>query len=525
MGSAVSRGVGAFLLVIAATGMAAGQISQHEKKDPVQTADMPDSWLVLFNANSAESTSWASWYKEQWAIPDANLLGLDASLDEHLPDLASVQTQIINPVRTYLLENPDVAAPLMGIVLGYRLPGHYASPPVQPNVGGFSIADALQDMTDDTLAPVLQKGGNYDNPHYDGAILPVGGRLTRATMQPGRYMVARIDGPTVDDAMMLTTRAKLLSAPAHSLEGDLVWHDWQDPAFPPASHEWYWLKAAVQNDDLADLPWAAYDLRGADGPSLPWQDAFQFSIYRVFGWSAADFATDQPGNRVLGFHFNSFGAVTVRSTTALDGLYVPNALAAGYAAAIGATGEPICCIGPFPDTVLASLREGWTLGEAFYLANPYNDWMWTLVGDPLLRLPNWLGPVLPGPGDGDMNGDGVVDGLDLQPFVDVMVGAVTDPQQIARADLDGNGILDLDDSFLFIAPCVFGTYDWTVLWGTGDANGDSKVNGSDVQAFVEMVLNGTAGEPVRKVWAADMNKDGAITLDDLPLFVEALLNR
>jgi hypothetical protein len=74
---------------------------------------------------------------------------------------------------------------------------------------------------------------------------------------------------------------------------------------------------------------------------------------------------------------------------------VPNALAADYAAAIGATGEPICCVGPFPDTLMAALREGWTLGEAFYLANPYDDWMWIVVGDPLLTLPEWFTYVPP----------------------------------------------------------------------------------------------------------------------------------
>ena len=69
-------------------------------------------------------------------------------------------------------------------------------------------------------------------------------------------------------------------------------------------------------------------------------------------------ASPAAGSRVLCFDFNSWGAVTARSTTANGGLYVPNAIVAGWAAAVGATGEPQCCVSPFPDTLLAALREG-----------------------------------------------------------------------------------------------------------------------------------------------------------------------
>ena len=103
--------------------------------------------------------------------------------------------------------------------------------------------------------------------------------------------------------------------------------------------------------------------------------------------------------------------LTVRSFDAQGGRYVPNALAAGYAAAIGATGEPGSLIAPFPWVPLASLREGWTLGEVLYLAAPYDDWVWACVGDPLLSMPQWVQPL------GDMDCSGALDYFDINAFV------------------------------------------------------------------------------------------------------------
>lgn len=337
-------------------------------------------------------------------------------------------------------------------------------------------------------------------------------------------MVARIDGPTIQDAQALTNRAMAIENSQIGLLGQNVSYDYFDPDFPSSTSEWFWLKAAVQAPELAEVPWVEFDLDGQSGDPIPSNDAFRFSIYQLFGWSPGQFAGDTPGSQILGMHFNSFGAVTVRSTTAENALYVPNALAAGYAAAIGATGEPQCCVSPFPDTLLASLREGWTLGEAFYLANPFDDWMWTLVGDPFLTVPYWFDQTPPPiQGDGDINGDGVVNGLDIGPFSDVLLGIDNDPNHIASADLDGNGIIDDDDAYLLLGPMVYGAFDAPELKGTGDANGDRTLDGLDISAFTDMLLNGTDGWPLRARWGADMNRDDQITIDDAPLLVDVLL--
>ena len=368
--------------------------------DPAQrTADMPDSWLVLYNLNDPFSVAWAAWYQNERGIPVQNMVGLDASTAEHLDTLQEVQDQIITPVRDLLLNDPQLEQSIMGIILGFRLPGHYASIPQFPNTGGYAVTDALQDMTDDSQSPANQFDNNFDNPHVFGNALPAGGRLTKATMLQDRYMVARIDGPTFGAARALTQRAKSLKLFGATLFGQNVFYDFFDPDFPAQnSDEWFWLRAAVESPALASLPWTEFDLDGQVAPALPWNDAFRFGIYKLFGWSAADFASASPGSRVLAYQLISFGSITVRSTIADGGIYVPNAIEAGYAAAIGATGEPGTVVGPFPDTLLAALGQGWTLGEAFYLAKPFDDLVWNLVGDPFLTLPSWFDPPPPRPG-------------------------------------------------------------------------------------------------------------------------------
>lgn len=483
---------------------------------------MPDSWLVVYNLDVADSVAWANWYAQERAIPPENLLGVHASSAEHLASLQAVQNEVVTPVRDLLANNPDIESKIMGIIVGFGVPGNYYTPPAG-GPGGFSVCDAVEQMTDDTLPPAQQKGyNNLDNPQFAGNLLPIGGRLTKATMDPGRYMVVRIDGPSLADAMAMTLRAKAIEAEDHYIFGEYVWYDFRDPVFPGG--EWHWLKFAIEEPLLDDVPWMEFD---ADTEQTP-NDAFRFGAHDLTGWNDDRLYHPDAGSRIVAFNYNSWGATTVRSTTAEGGRYVPNALAAGYAAAIGSTGEPQCCTGPIPETLLAGLREGWTLGESFHICSVYDDWMWTLFGDPFLTIPHWFDeePPLPEPGDADMNQDGVVNGLDVALFGKVYSGAIGDQDLRAIADLTGDGKLDDDDMFMFFAPALHGSYDVDVLRGGGDANGDGLVNGHDIPVFVDRLLMGPVGtEMLRATVSPDMDGDGQITVDDIPGFVDALLMR
>ena len=62
---------------------------------------------------------------------------------------------------------------------------------------------------------------------------------------------------------------------------------------------------------------------------------------------------------------------------------------------------------------------------------------------------------------GDINGDGFVDGRDIQPFVDLMLGVDTDPDRFWAADMVVDDVVDFDDLTVFVdllleRPIMFG---------------------------------------------------------------------
>lgn len=406
--------------------------------DPTtRTASMPDSWLVLYNLNDADSVAWANWYKQQRYIPAINLLGLNASTDEHLTGSADVTAQFVTPIQNHLAANPELNDKIMGFVVGYRLPGHYGSSPAG-GPGGRAIASALMDLNNYT-----QGWSPFLIPHPvppKSALIP--DRLVKADLPPGHYMVARIDAPTLEQAKDLTRRAKRIVADAYFLPIHVVWYDWYDPWLSTICDCWDFLRQAVNDPRLAEIPWLEYD-SDTEAPVL---DAFQFGTHDVDGWNDGRLRGSPPGPRILAYNMNSWGATTVRSTTTDGGRFVPNAIDAGFAAAIGSTGEPASLIAPFPDALLAGLRERWTLGEAFYVASPENDWMWILVGDPFLYIPNWFGAARPG----DSDGDGDVDLEDFFAFLACYAGpGIPAEGDCVQFDLDGDGDVDISDFGIF----------------------------------------------------------------------------
>lgn len=482
----------------------------------VDTAANPDNWLVLYNMNSQESISWVQWYAQQRSIPVGNLIGLNASTGEHLATLEDIQTQIVGPVRTLLDGDDELRSRIMGILLGYGLPGHYSTPPLG-GPGGFSVADALQDMYDDTLPPAQQKQNNLVSPFYQSALLPPNGRLTRDTLPENVYIVARIDAPSLGMAYALTIRAKRIESPGSYIDTEIGWYDYTDSHF--TNGVWPWLRTAVETSSLA-VPWQAFDsdVEGTEN------GAFRIDTHDVDGWNDGRLASEFPGSRIFAYNFNSWGATTVRSSTNEGGRFVPNAIINGYAAALGATGEPQFTA-PLPAILLAGLQQGWTLGESFFLCNPLNDWMWTLIGDPLLTVPHWFDESPPPPIEmGDINADGSVDGVDIGLLSQAMLGSLADPEMLARADLSGDGLINDDDAFLILGPTLWSTPTPSALQGTGDLDSNGRMDGQDLDLFIQLLIDGdTSLWPLRIVWAADMNLDDQLSFQDLPIFVEQLV--
>ena len=362
-----------------------------------RTADFPDSWLVVYNVNNSESVQWVNWYIDQWAIPRENIFGVNASNDERITR-DEFENKIFLPLQTYLKNNLESNSRIMGIVVGYRVPGNFyldSNNPVQQGGGGWSVTNNLADMA----AWRAYHRGNPNSFYVGSGIRP---RLTKESLNnnlenityislatPGKfYLTARIDAPTLEQAKNLTLRARVITEGTLDLTGNKIHYDYSHPG-AAGGDEWTALKNAVTIDSITSdnlvYPWEEFFF-----PSPTLNSAFRFSYYKVNQWQNVVWSNS--GARVLHYSLDSFGAVTVRVLNwPSSGVAVPNALYnGGYAAAFGATAEPFSGNEPYPNTILWSFHENQTLGEAFFQANPYVNYMWELDGDPLLRVPNWF---------------------------------------------------------------------------------------------------------------------------------------
>jgi uncharacterized protein (TIGR03790 family) len=359
-----------------------------------RTADLPDSWLVLYNLNSADSITWKNWYIAQWGIPAANTLGLNADANlERITKTEMINT-IFTPVVNHLNANPTLKAKVMGILVGYRVPGNFytdANVPTLQGGGGWSVSSRLQKL-DPSLLDIPRWPANAHD--FNAYFAPNTNRLNKSELASNVYITARIDAPTLADAQSLTTRARAISTSSSALpSNEWIYIDYDDVG-SPGGNEWTGLRLAFEDLDFNTpawkYPWKIFVSDGSSEEPTP-NSAFQFSYYNLTGWQNADWSGSASGTKILGYAMNSWGATTVRSTTDHSGRYVPNVLFnGGYAGAIGSTGEPYLSSIPKADTVLWCLAEGWTMGEAVFQATPDHAWMWELVGDPLLRIPSWF---------------------------------------------------------------------------------------------------------------------------------------
>lgn len=418
-----------------------------------RTTSLPDSWLILYNTNNTDSISWKNWYIQQWNIPVTNVFGLDVSNNEkiHVNDFIN---QIFNPLQNHLNSNPELKSKLMGIIVGYRVPGNFYSdsnnPPLQGG-GGYSVSSNLRNMTCSNQYKVI-------NPHYFGAYYqPATTRLTKATLTQDHYLTARLDGPDLDKVKQITIRARILHNRSSPLPiDDKLYYDYKDQCAP--GDEWTGLKFTVEGVNPGDrdhtakpkwkFPWIEFESETDNTPNC----ALRFSYYRLTGWNSVDW--NGGGSRICGFALNSWGATTVRSLTDHGGRYVPNILFnddGPFISALGATAEPYLSATPCPATVVWCLALGWTLGEAAFHSISYDNHMWELVGDPLLIVKPWF-PIPP-----DFDGDNDVDRLDFNQFKSCLSQSnIPYETECSRADIDEDGDVDQEDFGLF-QRCISGS--------------------------------------------------------------------
>lgn len=188
--------------------------------------------------------------------------------------------------------------------------------------------------------------------------------------------VARLDGPTAEDALALVDRAR--AAERTGLLGrayvDIAQRDAQGDA---------WFENTAKQ--LADL---GFDLAVDREPGTLPVTARVDAPVLYFGWysGTVDGPFLLPGFRfppgAIALHLHSYSAATLRQSGA--GWTGP-LIARGATATVGNVHEPYLQFTHPPHLLLRALARGATLVDAAYFALPALSWQAVLVGDPLYR--------------------------------------------------------------------------------------------------------------------------------------------
>ncbi len=130
---------------------------------------------------------------------------------------------------------------------------------------------------------------------------------------------------------------------------------------------------------------------------------------------------------------------------------------------------------------------------------------------------------------GDVNQDGLVNGGDIQGFVDQVLFP-GDPLLLPAAcasELSGDGFIGAEDVPLMLNALMTGTcapLAADICGCKGDMNFDGLLNGEDIQGFIDQLLlpGDPSVDPV--ACAADLNGNGIISLGDVPFLLNAMFN-
>lgn len=342
-------------------------------------ADDPARWLVIYNAAATDSAAWAEAYRAARGVPFANLLGLDLPAEEQI---TAEQFEAMRDAIDDYLARHDPLHNVIGILCGHGVPGTCT----RPDLAAESIVAQLH-LIDGDSTPTA-------NPLARTSLGDALIRPTTANLM-GHRLTARIDGPSLNDSVALTSRAMAIAD--EGLAGDTaapggeatLWLDPYGPdeaAYEPRRQRMVAWADSIERQQLR-LPLRLPSESGADEPRFDQISEDGFYI----GWDQASppagFFGEPAGRRVLCHSLRFAGATCPTLRNEADGNWCMAALAAGYAAAAGVTRAVLPDAVVHVDALFEGLRLGWSLGEAWFAACPVLRQGLMLVGDPLITVP------------------------------------------------------------------------------------------------------------------------------------------
>jgi len=316
----------------------------------------PARWLVLYDAQDADSAAWAQSYLDARGVPYANLCGL-TSVPATETITQAEHDALVTQLSDYLTNN---SLTVDGILIGHKLPGVVTISSVE-----YSWQSLLADLPGDPA--------NASNTHALAGVtgsddLPARSSLTSGGGASGAYAVGEITAATLADAQALTTSIDALqttdaaSRQFSALDPDtgrvgLSAATWADAAALDGTLALQRLR--LQRDDTFD--------GSAHGLAVELTDATSGSL------------TTSDQTRAVLLTSGTSAAAALRSGSGL----VKAAIDGGYAVAGGHVTGPADGELLNPAALLTALLAGWTLGEAVLLAAPVINSSWRVIGDPL----------------------------------------------------------------------------------------------------------------------------------------------
>ncbi len=365
-----------------------------------------DTVAVVYNEDGGPgSRSVARHYARERQVPESHLIGLrlpkvetisradfDAKLRAPLVKalqergLVDFRKSIVpaQPGRPGQVVNEIVGSRIRYLVLCHGVPLRIARDVDHVDAGQERMPEALrrnEAAVDSELAylPWLERGAAITGP---GRNLHL--NSTNATsMGPvnGLFMVARLDGPTVDIARALVDRA--LQGERRGLWGR-GWFDARGLNSGNYKLGDDWIREAAKVTSEAGFETVLDEAAAVFPPGFPMP---HIAIYcgwytaTVSGPFAAEEVEFMPG--AIAYHLHSFSATTIRNAKAR---WVGPLLAKGAAATLGSVFEPYLGATPNLGILMDRLiNHGFTFGEAAYASQNALSWQVTVVGDPLYR--------------------------------------------------------------------------------------------------------------------------------------------
>ncbi len=351
--------------------------------------------IILVNAREPESVELGKFYAAERGIPADNLVALPMPEEESITRRQFVD-EIWQPLQDELVRrrwltgvvesSRDAAGRKRAVFssqrIAYLVSCRGTPLKIQQDVtltveevakkvpGQFRTNQSAVDSELSLLA-----AGNYDLAAFIPN--PLFGRESPADPRAGLVIkVARLDGPTFDDARRLVTSA--LTAEGRGLIG----RSYVDLHGPHPEGD-RWLEETRRELDQLGFDGAVEDT----GETFDVAVRFDAPVL-YFGWYAGDlngpFARPgfvfPPG--AIALHIHSYSAETLRSPTRE---WCGPLVARGVTATFGNVFEPYLQLSEHPELLVQALARGATLGEAAYYALPALSWQAVVIGDPLYR--------------------------------------------------------------------------------------------------------------------------------------------